>query len=460
MGRRRRAAAAFAGPVAVLEDLRARADYLRPFELIERLLIRHGGRRRLVARLGEEVGRSLDLLVDQAIAFEASAVPSLTGFIAWQEVDGTVVKRQTETGGTKVRVMTVHGAKGLEAPVVILPDTADLKPPPPDPITVMPGGVAVFRPRKERVPAPMQGPLAGEAQARDAETDRLFYVALTRPQSWLIVCGAGDDKAATPCWHRQVRGAMAALGAEALADGTLRLAHGDWPAPATGDDMSGVSAAVALPGWAVDPAGPAPDWPRMISPSSLGAGGPALAAVADAEMSEVDARLRGTLLHLLLEHLPLSPPADWAEMGVLLLSQQQDAALDAGQIADLVDEARGVLAAPGLRALFDAEALVEVDVTAALPGAAGQRMYGRIDRLVRIDGRLVAVDFKSNRAVPDRPEDVPEGIAAQMGAYLSALRQIFPGTAVEVAVLWTRAARLMPLPHDMVTEALRRATTS
>ena len=228
--------------------------------------------------------------------------------------------------------------------------------------------------------------------------------------------------------------------------------------PSRPEKPPGVSPAAqaALPDWARDPAGPAPEWPRLLSPSSLGAGGPVTAPL---DGGEVEARLRGTLLHLLLEHLPLYPPEDRPEAALLLLSQQDDVVGEA-LIADLTDEAHRVLAAPDLRDLFTADALAEVDVTAALPEASGQRMYGRIDRLVRRDGRLVAIDFKSHREVPDRPEDVPEGVQAQMGAYLSALRQIFPDDRIEVAVLWTRAARLMPLPHDMVTEALRRATTS
>ncbi|MDT8345537.1 MAG: double-strand break repair helicase AddA, partial [Thermohalobaculum sp.] len=115
-----------AGPpeaVAVLDDLAAQADYLRPYEFLQRALIRHGARVRLIARLGAEAEDPIDELLEQALAFEERETPSLAGFIAWVEAGDIQVKREMTAGAGQVRVMTVHGAKGLEAPVVILPDT-------------------------------------------------------------------------------------------------------------------------------------------------------------------------------------------------------------------------------------------------------------------------------------------------------------------------------------------------
>jgi ATP-dependent helicase/nuclease subunit A len=251
---------------------------------------------------------------------------------------------------------------------------------------------------------------------------------------------------------------MAGLGAGPLDAGGMRLEQGAWPAAR--DLPAGAQAEmdlVGLPGWTRVAAPAAPPWRELLSPSRLGEGltGPVPAG----EAAEVEAKVRGRMLHLLLEHLPLHPAETWGEVAVLLLSQQEDVASDA-LIAELVAEARAVLAAPELAGLFGPDSVAEVDVTAALPEAAGRQMYGRIDRLVRRDGGLIAVDFKSNAKVPARPEDVPPAILAQMGAYLSGLRQVFPGQPVEVAILWTRAAKLMVLPHDMVTAALAEATTS
>lgn len=193
------------------------------------------------------------------------------------------------------------------------------------------------------------------------------------------------------------------------------------------------------------PPAPAPA-PRLLAPSSLGG---AHVLPSDALLAEGDALARGTALHLLLEHLPGAAPADWPDLAAALLP-------DALDRADLLAEATDVLSDPVLAALL-AGSLAEIDVTATLPELGGARLLGRVDRLVVDPERVLAIDFKSNRTVPDRPEAVPEAILRQMGAYRSALAAIWPGRTIETAVLWTRAARLMPLPDALVREALARA---
>jgi ATP-dependent helicase/nuclease subunit A len=118
----------------------------------------------------------------------------------------------------------------------------------------------------------------------------------------------------------------------------------------------------------------------------------------------------------------------------------------------------GVLTAPDLAVLFAPDTLAEVPFSCRLPD--GRTLDGVMDRLVLRDGRVLAVDFKTNAMVPDRPETVPEGLLRQMGAYAAALAVIYPDRSVDTAILWTRTARLMPLAHDIVTSAFRRATTS
>src|SRR6056297_2361112 len=117
----------FPETMAVLKDLRAQADFLRPYDLLQRVLTRHEGRRNLLARLGTEAEDGIDALLSQAMAYEQRAVDSLTGFLVWLETDDLEIKRQMDSAGNRIRVMTVHGAKGLEAPIVILPDTGQRK---------------------------------------------------------------------------------------------------------------------------------------------------------------------------------------------------------------------------------------------------------------------------------------------------------------------------------------------
>jgi len=211
---------------------------------------------------------------------------------------------------------------------------------------------------------------------------------------------------------------------------------------------------VALPAWAQAPAPPAAEDAGPLSPSELG-GAKALPGEEGAEAAA--AMRQGSHVHLLLEHLPDWPEAAWPGLSRDLLATGPDPA-DAAEAEARLDDARRVLNAAALAPLFAPDTLAAVDLTAALPELNGARIRGTIDRLVVEQGRVLAVDFKTNAAVPDRPEDVPDVILRQMGAYAAALGQIFPAHRVETAILWTRNARLMPLPPDLVMAALRAAT--
>jgi ATP-dependent helicase/nuclease subunit A len=181
------------------------------------------------------------------------------------------------------------------------------------------------------------------------------------------------------------------------------------------------------------------------SPSDLG-GAKVLPGEMDPGLSE-EAKLRGTELHLLLQHLPRHPHADWEVVA-------RAAVGDATRAALRLAEARRVIGAPGLAALFGPESLAEAAIAGEI---GGRRLLGSIDRLVVEGGRVLAVDFKSNRLVPEQAGDVPEGILRQMGAYAALLEQAYPDRQVDVAILWTDIPRLMRLPRALVMAALRRA---
>ncbi|MBC2836023.1 double-strand break repair helicase AddA [Paragemmobacter straminiformis] len=436
----RQRAEEFAETFAMLSDLLDEADFLRPFDLIERALTRHDGRRRLLARLGAEAEDGIDELLSQALQYEQTEVPSLTGFLTWLSTDEVEVKRQMDSEGQRIRVMTVHGAKGLEAPIVILPDTGDRKIQDRDEVVEV-SGRPVWRTPAETSPPAITAAQAERRARVQAENLRLLYVALTRARVWLIVCGAGEVKT-EGAWWKLVEQGMKHAGGEEIGGGRLRHAFGDWPDPAARVEV--VEAAVALPDWAGHSAAEPARAARLLSPSDLGGA----KAIAGDGLDEDAAKARGTALHLLLEHLPDAD--DPAGVTAALVP-------DATLRADLLAEAQGVIAAHP--ALFDADpagvALAEVVVTADLPQG---RMLGTIDRLLIGPDRVLAVDYKSNRVVPKRAEDVPEGILRQMGAYAEALRQLHPEKRVEVAVLWTRDASLMPLDPEMLRAALLRST--
>ena len=427
---------------AFLNDMRSQADFLRPYDLIERVLHRHDGRRKLIGRLGPEAEDGIDELLSQALSYEATEVPSLTGFLAWMETDEVEVKRQLDGEGSRIRVMTVHGAKGLEAEIVILPDTCDRSPQDRDQLYRLPDGPPVWKVAKDESPALIAAERAARAERDAAERLRLLYVAMTRARSWLVVAGAGKTTQAG-CWHNLISAGVQAAGTTALADGILRHAFGNWPGPAPRAMASETQ--ITLPIWATLPAPEPLRAAKVLSPSDLGG---AKALPGEPLYPEPEARARGTALHLLLERLPAHDLGQWDSLAAALIPAPL-------HLADTLAEARLVLGHRDLAPLFGPDTLAEVAVTAPW----GDRVLaGTIDRLVIAPDCVLIIDYKSNAVIPDRPEATPEGILRQLGAYAHMLSQIYPDRRVETAVLWTKAPRLMRVDPEIVRQAFLRTT--
>ncbi|WP_170426357.1 double-strand break repair helicase AddA [Ruegeria arenilitoris] len=439
----------FPETLAVLNDLRGQIDFLRPYDLIERILTRHDGRRKLLGRLGAEAEDGINALLSQALAYERTDIPSLTGFLVWMQTDDLEIKRQMSGVGNMIRVMTVHGSKGLEAPIVILPDTGKRQAPRDAEIMVA-DGTPLWKVPADASPA-LIAQARNEARAREEnERLRLLYVALTRAEKWLIVAAAGDVGKDGNSWYLMVQAAMERAGAVQLpGTETLRLSHGDWDAlPLIATHEPTVADRDMPPSFLTSAKTPDAE-PETISPSDLGG---AKALPGDAGQDEEAAKLRGTRLHLLLEHLPSVAQDTWPELCARLLPEMQDP-----DRQELLAEACDVLAAPHLQAVFADNALAEVPVTADLNG---RRMHGIIDRLIVTDTEVRVIDFKSNATVPSDAQTCPEGVLRQMGAYAQAMSQIYPSQEIRTAILWTRTATLMWLPHDLVTDALDRTQIS
>ncbi|MGV8985712.1 MAG: double-strand break repair helicase AddA [Cypionkella sp.] len=425
--------------VALLKDLRDQVDYLRPYDLLERALVRHDGRRRLIARLGQEAEDAIDELLNQALAYERTAVPSLTGFLSWLEADSVQVKRQADGAGGRIRVMTVHGSKGLESEIVILPDTADRNPQERNALLTDAQGNVVWKTAADDSP-PHIAALRALKQAREGEENlRLLYVALTRARCWLIVAGAGKSKK-DGTWHKIVSDGMAKLAPGAIPNG-LRYQCGIWPADTIQAEAAPKPPEVGEAWMHLQTERPKKS-ELSLSPSDLG-GAKALPGMGD---DSDTAKARGTALHLLLQHLPDHPAPDWDMIATHLTGDLT---------VDVLPQARQLLTNPALQHLFGAGSLPEVALTAP---CGEQRLLGSIDRLVLGENRLIAVDFKSNRTVPPTPSAVPEGILRQMGAYQHMLQSLYPDRTIDLCILWTETGALMPLDPDMVRAALGRAT--
>ena len=438
----------FPDTMAMLNDLRDQTDFLRPFDLIERILTRHRGRQNLLSRLGAEAEDGINALLSQALAYERSEVPSLTGFLVWMQTDDLEIKRQMGNVGDVIRVMTVHGAKGLESPIVILPDTAARNAPKTAEIMIA-DGTPLWRVNADLMP---QRLIEVRDAARDKEMNerlRLLYVALTRAEKWLIIAAAGDLRTEGDSWYQRVESVMAADNSRLIeVDGLAirRMEHGDWYGPQLLEDKVVSPPPDRMPEIFGRPAPDVTPAPKVLNPSDLGG---VKALPGDVGLAQAEAKLRGTRLHKLLEYLPILEQGDWQGASDNILAD-----MPVGERAELLEEVVGVLKHPELRGVFAADTLAEVPITATLAGAP---LQGVIDRILINEDRVLAVDFKTNATVPARPADCPEGVLRQMGAYAVALAQFYPDRRIDTAIVWTRDARLMLLPHDLITQALDRS---
>lgn len=432
----------FAEAHAFLAETRARADRTPPFEFYAQALTQ--GRKKLLARLGPETGDSIDEFLSLALAYEGANTPSLEGFLHWILRGGAEVKRDMERGRNEVRVMTVHGAKGLEADIVILPDTTSLPDSPAAKGHLLYTDEGVLFPLSDKA-APekvRQAKLAAQAETLK-EHRRLLYVALTRAKERLIICGFENKKGIRDgSWHRLAERAANALGAEvAQGDTTIRVYGSAGVIPAASETAS-TAETVTIPGWArTQPMEEHPSPWLIRASAAAGMDEPALPSPLGRNGT---ARFRrGLLVHAMLARLPEIEHDRREETARKFLRAR---GLDDAEAAQLSSETLAVLDDPVFAAAFAPDSRAEVAIVADLPELGpGARVHGRVDRLAVVCDDVLIVDFKTNRPPPAREEDVPGIYATQMALYRAAAARIFPGKRIACALVWTEGPRLMPL---------------
>lgn len=474
-----------------LKRWRAFADYVPPFEFFAELLDRDGGRRKLLERLGPEAADPIDEFLNLALNYDRAAAPSLQGFLDWLRRTEIVIKRDMEDGRGEVRVMTVHGAKGLEAPIVFLPDTCTVR------SGDRPGGLLdlphVARPSS--VPDPFCWPVKGTsrlpgvqaakqaAQSRETqERNRLLYVALTRARDRLYVAGfEGVKGRERDCWYDIITGALAGQltpAHDAQGRQVHRLESQQEAAHEPQKDASDDRAhATRPPEWAFraaprEPALVIPLAPSRLAPLETDAEGdpverspermPVAEPHAPALRADGTRFLRGTLTHALLQYLPTLDQALW-DAAARRFVEMRGRALPQRSRASIVEETLAVLRAPSFAALFGPQSQPEVPIVAEIdpPGGKGHklRLNGQIDRLVRMGNEVLIVDYKTNRPPPRHATDVPETYILQLAAYRLAVQQVFTGLGVRAALLWTDGPRIMEIPQTALDNAEKRLFT-
>jgi ATP-dependent helicase/nuclease subunit A len=444
--------------LADLYAILAMADYAPPHLFFETLLSGPlDGRRRLLERLGAEARDPIEELLSSALDFETGPAASLQAFLDWFARGEVEIVRDPSAPSDAVRVMTVHGAKGLQSPLVILADACadpDRAGAPGVRLASLPLGpdgpyIPVFRPKKDE----LAEPLKSEVERRDAsdreEHWRLLYVALTRAEERLYIGGAlGSRDRGVPAeasWYRAVQGALAGLGAEwsesALWDREIRRGTPEIAARAV---RKPAGRGPILPAWLRQPAPAEERPPRPLAPSSLGEDDVADPPPGPAQRA---AATRGRLLHALFERLPGVPEAERRVLALRWLEQSAGVADEAGR-EGLADAACAVIADPRFADLFGADALAEAPIAAVVAG--GAVVSGIVDRLLVADDRILIADFKTGRDPPADAGAIPAAHLRQMAAYRAALRVIFPDRPVVAALLYTAAPRLIALPDALL----------
>ncbi len=436
-----------------------------PFGFYAWLLGGDGGRARILGRLGPEANDALDEFLELALNYERKAPATMQGFLAWLRAADTDIKRDMEIGRDEVRVMTVHGAKGLEAPVVFLVDTATsptdsqrlnlIRLPQGNAAPEAPG-VTVWAGRKADDPAPVAAARAAMQEETEDEYRRLLYVAMTRAADRLIVggCQPGNRKEVRErSWYDLI---ATGLGASDLQAESIDTPHGpvtryarrdQGPAPAAQPAPPLAAAALPLlPSWLRSLAPREPPAGARLRPSDPAADEVRGVRAAESPAQRARALQRGALMHRLLQSLPEVPPSRRADAAAHYLARAAAGWNDADREA-LAARALELLGDARFAAAFATGSRAEASIVGRLdrPGRSPVLVSGQIDRLAVTPAGILIVDYKTNHAPPRRAEDAPAGYVRQLALYRAVLARLYPDRPVRAALLWTELPDMMEI---------------
>ena len=461
---------------ARFEAVGRNARELSPFAFYAGLLGADQARKRFLSRLGPEANDVIDEFLNLALAYESRETPSLQGFAAWLRTASAEIKRDMEIARDEVRVMTVHGAKGLEAPIVILADT-----------TTEPQGPIQHRPRLLNLPAQDAAPdtpdrivwvpakredIAPTAAARANtvgeavdEYRRLLYVAMTRAADRLVVCGSvGLIRRPQLCWYDLIAEALRPHCSEEPADvgEGMVLRYRKTPSkPETGSLFDAVAPQAAKhdqPDWLARavPRETAPIAP--LSPSQLYDETAPIVRAGGAARRQ--AMARGVVMHRLLQSLPAIDPAQRSEAARRYLAgKSRDFTTE--ECEALARKAIELVEHPRFAALFSAESRAEVPIVGRVShGGKTRALAGVVDRLVVTADAILIADHKTNRDPPRSLDKVPPGYLAQLALYRTVLAKLYPGRPIRAALIWTEVPDLMEVSDAAMDAALATLTSS
>ena len=442
---------------AYLSMLERESVRLSPFEFFAHILQTpcpadpQSGLRAIKKRLGIDALDAIDELLNAALTYERDHIKSLQGFLHWQAKGEADIKRETSSAGNAVRIMTVHGSKGLQAPIVFLPDTttkAGLSAAKADSRLLWPSAsgltLPIWSPRKDFEPTLYTEGKETLLSRLDQEYRRLLYVAMTRAEDRLYITGyKAKTEPHDMCWYNLVeRGLRSHPEHEESEEGILTLYNPQTRDPdRTPKTQSAESQTPKeTPAWLTRPAPQEPHPPAPLVPSRPAESEPAALSPLKAEDN---ARFRrGNLTHTLLQFLP-DLPQETRERAAKDYLARQGKDLSETIRYSILTETLAVLNHPEFAAIFGPNSRAEVPITGLLPD--GRLISGQIDRLLVTPGEIYIIDYKTNRPPPTDPADIPAIYRRQIKAYADTLRAIYPDRTIKAALLWTDGPNLMPL---------------
>ncbi|MCP4615280.1 MAG: double-strand break repair helicase AddA [Bradyrhizobium sp.] len=447
-----------------LEQCEQRSRTETPFAFYAWLLGGDNGRARILRRLGHEANDALDEFLELALSYEKKAPASLQGFMAWLRAADTEVKRDMEISRDEVRVMTVHGAKGLEASVVIMADTTTS---PSDTqrlrLIHVPRGnggkVVVWAGRKAEDPPCMAGARSEMLQETEHEYRRLLYVAMTRAADRLIVAGCmpgNRNSVREHSWYDLVKRGLAnsdlVLEEIPAGDGVVKSYRraDDVTPPADGPPDGPASTPLSLPEWLRAPAPPEQAVDNRLRPSDSGEDNGKRLRSGESIALRARALQRGVLVHRLLQSLPDLATERRRNLALNYLARNAQGWTDAEREA-LAEQVLALIAEPRFAAVFAPGSRVEVPIVGRLEG---RLVSGQIDRLVVTPSEVLIVDYKTNHAPPETAAEAPEGYVRQLALYRAVLSHLYPQRAIRGALLWTETPDLMEISAPALDAAL------
>ncbi len=434
-----------------LKDLLSRVDQMRPYELYAYILGPLGRQKSFVSRLGVQALDALDEFMSLALHYDSTEAPSLQNFLKHLRQNDVEIKRDPEQSFDAVRIMTVHASKGLQAPIVFLPDTRRLSFFAPE--TFWPEGkdgkIMLWVPKAEYRNDIIENEIERLKEKDQDEYNRLLYVALTRAADRLYITGWDTTRISEGNWYELIRGALSSenpdgsvtctaeeIQTDLFEEPILRLISRQEEAPKRSEQKFDKQSSANPPDWISRQAPEEPVPPKPLAPSKPDMDAPGV--LSPLTEGRLKAIRRGQIVHLLLEIIPQYPAEQQRMVAEKLLTGRKTNITDKDK-NELIDDVLCLLNDPTAAEFFRSDSLAEIPVSGVIKNRV---INGKIDRMAVSEKEVLLIDYKSGRNIPNDIRETPQAYIRQMAAYKALIEKIYPDKNIRCFLLWTEAPKL------------------